>query len=138
MRVSLCKQGSSVPILTSVEDVVSLVEEEKRDILTEWLASLNKGSGKPPLIYYCRQGTFNRVEYSGMHFSAYDFQKDGKNCYTLVAQGVYLFNTMFLPSSTPSSLILVSRAVIWSIFFNEWTCYTASYVSTLHHPSGPY
>ena len=103
MRVSLCKEDSSVPILTSFEDVASLVEEEKRLILTEWLASLNKGSGKQPLIYYCRQGSFNKVEYSGMHFSAHDFQKDGKNCNNLVAQGVYLFNTMILPSSTPST-----------------------------------
>mgnify|MGYP003647809656 FL=1 len=103
MHVSLIKQGSSTPVLSSIEDLMGLVEDRNGTSLNEWLLAQAKDSSKPALIFYCQQGTFNKVEVIGRHFCAHDFQRDGKLSHPLVTQGVFLYNTIFLPSSTPTT-----------------------------------
>ncbi len=102
MYVSLRKDGRTTPVRTSIQDVVTFVDDAYQKTLQEWLLAFTTPIGKSPSIYYGTKGSFNKVPLTGLHFTAHCYQKEGQASHALIAQGIFLFNTLFLPSSIPS------------------------------------
>ena len=112
MKFYLMKGSSLKANLVPLKDVIELVEEECQRSLEEWLMSIHKGSDKSPVVHYCRQGTFNKLDHIGMHFSAHDFQRDARAGHAMIVQGFFLYNTFFLKSHVPCTFGLPGSTLV--------------------------